>query len=64
MLFANETMLVQENKRMLERLVEEFDRVYRRRKLKVNTSKKKVVRSVKDDMVGDMKIVAGGQVLE
>ena len=39
-LFAEDTVLVTESKSKLERLVEEFARICRRRKLKVNEAKR------------------------
>ena len=47
LLFAGDTVLVAERMKMLERLVEEFGRVYRRRKLKVNIAKRKVMQSAR-----------------
>ena len=43
MLFADDTVLVADIKRKLERLVEEFGRACRRSKLKVNVEKSKVM---------------------
>ncbi len=42
-LFADDTTLSAESARMLQRIVDEFDMVCRRRKLKVNTGKSKVM---------------------
>ncbi len=41
-LYADDTVLLAENERMLQRIVDEFERVCKRRKLKVNASKSKV----------------------
>ena len=53
-----------DSKKKLERLVEEFGRVCRRRKLKVNVSKSKVMRSARNGIVGEMNIMMDGKVLE
>ncbi len=42
-LYAVDTMLLAESKGMLQRIVDEFDRVCKRRKLKVNAGKSKVM---------------------
>ncbi len=42
-LYADDTMLLAESEGMLQRIVDEFDRVCKRRKLKVNTGKSKVM---------------------
>ncbi len=39
----NDTVLLAESEGMLQRFVDEFDRVCKRRKLKVNASKSKVM---------------------
>ena len=44
--------------------MEEYGKVCRRRKLNVNVAKNKVMRSVKDDIVGDMNAMDDGQVCE
>ena len=56
-------VLVVDSKK-LERLVKELCRLCRRRKLKVNVAKGKVMRSARDGIVGEMNIVMDGQVLE
>ena len=43
LLFADDTVLVADSKKILERLIEEFGRVCRRQKLKVNVAKSKVM---------------------
>ena len=43
LLLADDTVLVADSKKKLERFVEEFFRVIRRRKLKVNVTKSKVM---------------------
>ena len=48
LLFAYDTVLVADSKKKLERLVEEFSRVCRRKKLKVNVAKSKIMRSAID----------------
>ncbi len=42
-LFANDKVLLAESERMLQRIVDEFDRVCRRRKLRDNANKSKVM---------------------
>ncbi len=42
-LHADDTVLLAESEGMLQRIVDEFDRVYKSRKLKVNASKSKVM---------------------
>ena len=51
LLFINDKVLVANSKRMMIRLVEEFGRVCRRRKLKVNVAKSKVMRSARDCII-------------
>ena len=60
LLFADDTVLVAESKKKLERLVEEFGRVCRRRKLKVNLAKSKVMRYARYGNVGEMNIMMDG----
>ncbi len=40
---AGNTVLMAESERMLQRIVDEFDRVCKRRKLKVNAGRKEVL---------------------
>ncbi len=42
-LYADDTVLLAESERMLHRIVDEFDRVCKRRKLKVSAGKSKVM---------------------
>ncbi len=42
-LYANDTVLLAETEGMLQRIVDEFGRVHKRRKLKVNAGKSKVM---------------------
>ncbi len=42
-LYADDTVLLAESEGMLQRIVDELDRVCRRRKLKVNAGKSKVM---------------------
>ena len=62
-LFADNMVVVADIKKKLERLVEEFGRVYRRRKLKVNVTKSKVMRSAREGIVGEMNIMMDGLVV-
>ena len=64
LLFADDTVLVAYSKRELGKLVEEFSRAYKKRILKVNVAKNKVMRSVRDGIVGEMNIMMDAQVLE
>ena len=61
---ADDTVLVADSKKKLERLVEEFDKVCRRRNLKVVVAKSKVMRSARDGIVGEMNIMMDGLVLD
>ena len=63
LLFADDTVLVAYNKK-LDRLLEDFGRASRRRKLEVNAAKSKVMRSARDGNVEEMKIMMDDQVLE
>ncbi len=42
-LYADDTVLLAESEGMLQRIIDEFDRVCKRRKLKVNAGKSKVI---------------------
>ncbi len=42
-LYADDTVLLAESERMLQRIVDELNRVCKRRKLKVNAGKSKVM---------------------
>ncbi len=42
-LYADDTVLLAESEGMLQRIIDEFDRVCKRRKLKVNAGKSKVM---------------------
>ena len=63
-LFADDTALVADSEAGLGRLVEEFDRVCRRRKLKVNVGKSKVMRCSKEVGGRQLNIVLNGERLE
>ena len=63
LLFADDTVLVADSKKKLEILVDELGTIYRRRKLKVNVPKSKVMRSARDGIVGEMNIVMDGEVV-
>ena len=51
LLFADDTVLVADSKKKLERFVDEFDWVCRRRKLKVNVAESKAMGSAKEMVV-------------
>ncbi len=57
-LYADDTVLLAESEGMLQRIVDEFDRVCKKRKLKVNAGKSKVIEGFGDFMV-EVKSVAG-----
>ncbi len=42
-LYVDDTVLLAESERMLQKIVHEFDRICKRRKLKVNAGKSKVI---------------------
>ena len=60
LLFADDTVLVAESKKKSERLVEEFGKVCKRGKLKVNIAKSKIMRSARYGTVGEMNIMMDG----
>ena len=64
LLFADDTVLVAYCKEIFDRLVGDFGRDCRRRKLTANVAKSKVMKSVSVGIVGEMNIVIDGQVLE
>ena len=64
LLFADDTALVADSVEELERLVHEFDRVCKKRKLKVNVGKSKVMKSTRDANAGALQISLNGEVLE
>ena len=61
LLFADDTVLLTDSKK---KLVEEFGKVCRRRKLKVYVAKSNVMRSARCSIVGEMNIMMYGQVLK
>ena len=63
LLFADDTVLVADSKKKFVRLVEEFGRVWRRRKLKVNLAKSKVMQSARDGFVKEMNIMMDGLII-
>ena len=63
-LFADDTALVADSERTLQQLVTEFDRVCKRRKLKINVDKSKVLRCSREDPVPRIQIQIGGEQLE
>ena len=64
MLFADDTVLVVYSMKKLERLVEEFGRVCMIRKLKVDVTRSKIMRSAREGMDREMNIMMDGPVLE
>ena len=64
LLFADDTALVAESEEDLKRLVQEFGRVCKRRKLKVNVGKSKVMRCSRVRDGRRMSIVLDGEQLE
>merc|ERR1712082_140035 len=64
LLFADDTALVADSERTLQQLVTEFDRVCKRRKLKVNVDRSKVLRCSREDPVPRIQIQLGSEQLE
>ena len=62
MLIADNTVLVADSKKKLEKLVDEFGRVCRRGKLKLSVTKSNVMQSTRDGSVGEMNIKIDGLV--
>ena len=63
-LFADDTALVADSEKKLQKLVDEFGRVCERRKLKVNVSKSKVMRCTGSDDGRRLNIILNGELLE
>ena len=63
-LFADDTASVVDTEETLQQLVTEFDRVCKRRKLKVNVDKSKLLRCSKEDPVPRLQIQLGDKQLE
>ena len=64
LLFADDTALLADSTEKLCRLVSEFGRVYKRRKLRVNVGKSKVMRCSRYGNVGRMHVILKGELLE
>ena len=64
LLFADDTALVADSVEKLGRLVYEFDRVCKKRKLKVNAGKSKVMKSTRDVNACALQISLNGEMLE
>ncbi len=64
LLFADDTALVADSEGRLRKLVEEFGRMCKRRKLKVNGSKSKVMRCMRLVDGRRMNVALDGEVLE
>ena len=64
LLFADDTALVADSEGTLQQLVTEFDRVCKRRKLKINVDKSKVLRCSREDPVPRLQIQIGGEQME
>ena len=64
LLFADDTALVADSEVKLQRLVEEFGRVCKNRRLKVNIDKSKVLRCSKEGEIGNMDVRLNGENLE
>ena len=63
-LFADDTALVADSEEGLQQLVTEFGRVCKRRKLKVNVGKSKVMRCTREENEGGLQIDLEGEGLE
>ena len=64
LLFADDTALVADSEKKLCRLVNEFGRVCKRRKLRVNVGKSKVMRRSRYSNVDRMHVILNGEPLE
>ena len=64
MLFADDTALVADSEDKLQKIVEEFDRVCVRRKLKINVNKSKVMRCSRREDGRRMNVCLNGERLE
>jgi len=64
LLFADDTILVADSEKTLRQPVEEFGRVGKRRKLRVNESKSKVLRCTRMVDGRRMNVVLNGKLLE
>ena len=64
LLFADDTVVVADSKRMLCQLVAEIGRVCERRKLRVNVGKSKVMRCTKNEDGARLNVMLNGVVLE
>ena len=62
--FADDTALVSDSEEKFYRLVSEFGRVYKKRKLRVNVGKSKVVRCSKYGNGGPMHVILNGEPFE
>ena len=64
LLFADDTALVTDSKEKLSRLVSEFGRACKRRKLRVNVGKSKVMRCSRYGNGGGINVILNGKLLE
>ena len=64
MLFANDTALVADSEEKLYKLVSEFGRVCKRRKLRVTVGKSKVMRCSRNGNGGRMHVRLNGEPLQ
>ena len=60
LMFADDTVLVCDSREKLMRLVSEFESVCRRRKLKVNVDKSKVMKIGRNDGIGELNVRMNG----
>ena len=64
MLYADNTVLIGNSRENLQRLLDEFDIVCKRRKLKVNVGKIKVMISGRSERRGNLDLSLNGEMLE
>ena len=64
LLFADDTVVVADSERKLCQLVTEFGRVCKRRKLRVNVGKSKVMRCIRNEDGARLNAMLNGEALE
>ena len=64
LLFADDTVVVTDSEKKLCQLVTEFERVFKRRKLRVNVGKSKVMRCTRNEDGARLNVMLNGEALE
>ena len=64
LLFADDTVIVDDSEEKLSLLVSEFGRVCKRRKLRVNVGKSKVMRCTRREDGANLNVMLDGEALE